>query len=177
MQELARCLTAAAWHACLPLESDTIILLIPLQLPFKSGQCRGSIQAQQDCCSLSSAPSRQLQHPDSFPCTGLMHSVAGARPQVQSKTVAGLLALVESERRGEAVDRGLAGHLLRMFSSLGTYASAFQAPFLQQSQVRTCTHQVPSSQRTVHACAGQEGQAACRVGCLKRAVAGLSNVL
>lgn len=54
--------------------------------------------------------------------------------QVQRKTVAGLLGLVDRERRGDAVDRGLMAHLLRMFASLGIYADAFQEPFLQETQ-------------------------------------------
>lgn len=56
-------------------------------------------------------------------------------PEVQRKTVAGLLGLVDRERRGDAVDRGLMAHLLRMFASLGIYADAFQEPFLQETQV------------------------------------------
>ncbi|KAK9797070.1 hypothetical protein WJX73_002435 [Symbiochloris irregularis] len=56
-------------------------------------------------------------------------------PEVQNKTVAGLLGLVEAERGGEAIDRGLTAHLLRMFSSLGTYAQAFEGRFLQQTQM------------------------------------------
>lgn len=49
--------------------------------------------------------------------------------------VGGLLALVRSERMGEAVDRGLLKSLVRMLSSLGMYGEAFQPPFLEQTQV------------------------------------------
>ena len=53
--------------------------------------------------------------------------------QVERKTVVGLLLLIESERRGDAVDRALLAKLLRCFSALGIYAGAFQAPFLTQT--------------------------------------------
>lgn len=43
----------------------------------------------------------------------------------------GLLALIERERGGEAIDRPLVKGLLRMFGSLGTYAEAFHEPFIQ----------------------------------------------
>lgn len=53
--------------------------------------------------------------------------------QVERKTVVGLLQLIESERNGDTVDRVLIAHLLRCFTSLGIYETAFQAPFLQQT--------------------------------------------
>ncbi len=52
---------------------------------------------------------------------------------MERKTVVGLLTLVESERRGDSVDRPLLAQLLRCFSALGIYAGAFQAPFLTQT--------------------------------------------
>jgi cullin-4 len=52
---------------------------------------------------------------------------------VERKTVVGLLQLIEAERSSEAVDRVLIAHLLRCFTSLGIYATAFQTPFLQQT--------------------------------------------
>eukprot|EP00270_Netrium_digitus_P009725 TRINITY_DN2975_c0_g1_i1.p1 TRINITY_DN2975_c0_g1~~TRINITY_DN2975_c0_g1_i1.p1 ORF type:complete len:809 (+),score=234.88 TRINITY_DN2975_c0_g1_i1:93-2429(+) len=52
---------------------------------------------------------------------------------VEAKTVAGLLKLIEKERNGEAVNRGLLKHLLRMFSSLGIYIDSFERPFLQET--------------------------------------------
>lgn len=45
----------------------------------------------------------------------------------------GLLQLIEAERSGEAIDRVLMAHLLRCFTSLGIYTTAFQTPFLQQT--------------------------------------------
>ncbi|BDA50712.1 Cullin-4 [Coccomyxa sp. Obi] len=54
-------------------------------------------------------------------------------PEVERKTVVGLLQLIEAERNGDTVDRVLIAHLLRCFTSLGIYETAFQAPFLQQT--------------------------------------------
>ena len=54
--------------------------------------------------------------------------------QVEDKTVAGLLGLIESERNGESVDKLLLKHLVRMFSSLGIYSSAFEEPFLEKTK-------------------------------------------
>eukprot|EP00250_Pteridium_aquilinum_P020559 c24859_g8_i3 orf=217-2634(-) len=51
-------------------------------------------------------------------------------PEVEHKTVTGLLRLVEKERLGEAVDRTLLKHLLRMFTALGIYVESFEKPFL-----------------------------------------------
>jgi len=48
-------------------------------------------------------------------------------------TARGLLALVEKERMGEAVDRARLKRLLRMFASLGVYQDAFEKPFLEAS--------------------------------------------
>eukprot|EP00873_Tetraselmis_striata_P009147 jgi/Tetstr1/429411/TSEL_019321.t1 len=56
-----------------------------------------------------------------------------AYPQVQGKTVQGLLRLIELERKGETVNRVMLKHLLRMFNSLGIYAECFQKPFLEQT--------------------------------------------
>ncbi|KAH7426369.1 hypothetical protein KP509_11G098900 [Ceratopteris richardii] len=53
-----------------------------------------------------------------------------ACPDVENKTVTGLLRLIEKERMGEAVDRTLLKHLLRMLSSLGVYVESFEKPFL-----------------------------------------------
>ena len=54
--------------------------------------------------------------------------------QVEDKTVAGLLALIEAERNGESVDKQLVKHLVRMFTSLGIYSASFEAPFLEQTK-------------------------------------------
>ncbi|XP_037089322.1 cullin-4A-like [Pollicipes pollicipes] len=50
---------------------------------------------------------------------------------VQSRTVSGLLALIERERAGEAVDRILLKSLLRMLCDLQIYQAAFEDRFLQ----------------------------------------------
>ncbi|CAM6082064.1 unnamed protein product [Calypogeia fissa] len=52
-------------------------------------------------------------------------------PEVEHKTVSGLLKLIEKERMGETVDRTLLKHLLRMFSALTIYAESFERPFLE----------------------------------------------
>ena len=54
-------------------------------------------------------------------------------PEVQRKTVDGLLALIDAERSGEAVDRALVRDLLRMLTGLGLYGTAFQGAFLESS--------------------------------------------
>lgn len=50
---------------------------------------------------------------------------------VQSRTVDGLLQLIERERNGEAVDRQLLKSLLRMLSDLQIYQEAFEKRFLE----------------------------------------------
>ena len=70
-----------------------------------------------------------------------------ARPlQVESHTGEGLLALVQRERTGEAVDRALLKSLLRMFNNLGTYSDAFERPFLE----RTATFYRAEGDRLMH---------------------------
>nr|XP_043619567.1 cullin-4 [Erigeron canadensis] len=51
--------------------------------------------------------------------------------EVEHKTVFGLLKMIESERLGEAVDRTLLNHLLKMFTALGIYSESFEKPFLE----------------------------------------------
>ncbi|KAH9606214.1 hypothetical protein KSS87_010263 [Heliosperma pusillum] len=51
-------------------------------------------------------------------------------PEVEHKTVTGLLRMIEKERLGEAVDRTLLSHLLKMFTALGIYQESFEKPFL-----------------------------------------------
>ncbi|KAH9606913.1 hypothetical protein KSS87_009308 [Heliosperma pusillum] len=51
-------------------------------------------------------------------------------PEVQHKIVTGLLRMIERERLGEAVDRTLLNHLLKMFTALGIYQESFEKPFL-----------------------------------------------
>ncbi|CAN1821772.1 CUL4 [Linum perenne] len=52
-------------------------------------------------------------------------------PEVEHKTVTGLLQMIERERLGEAVDRTLLNHLLKMFTALGIYTESFERPFLE----------------------------------------------
>ncbi|KAJ6766320.1 CULLIN-4A [Salix purpurea] len=52
-------------------------------------------------------------------------------PEVEHKTVTGLLRMIERERLGETVNRKPLGHLLKMFTSLGIYAESFEIPFLE----------------------------------------------
>ncbi|KAI1287352.1 Cullin-4B [Halotydeus destructor] len=54
--------------------------------------------------------------------------------KVQSRTVDGLLMLIESERNGETVDRGLLKSLLRMLSDLQIYSQIFECKFLQATE-------------------------------------------
>ncbi|XP_052182282.1 cullin-4-like [Diospyros lotus] len=51
--------------------------------------------------------------------------------EVEHKIVFGLLKMIESERLGEAVDRILLNHLLKMFTALGIYTQSFEKPFLE----------------------------------------------
>ncbi|XP_031123798.1 cullin-4-like isoform X2 [Ipomoea triloba] len=53
--------------------------------------------------------------------------------EVEHKTVFGLLQMIESERLGEAVDRTLLNHLLKMFTALGIYPESFEKPFLERT--------------------------------------------
>ncbi|XP_010923713.1 cullin-4 [Elaeis guineensis] len=51
--------------------------------------------------------------------------------EVEHKIVTGLLRLIERERLGEAIDRTLLSHLLKMFTALGIYTESFEKPFLE----------------------------------------------
>ncbi|KFM58691.1 Cullin-4A, partial [Stegodyphus mimosarum] len=53
---------------------------------------------------------------------------------VQNKTVDGLLQLIEKERNGETVDKGLLKNLLRMLSDLQIYQQAFEVKFLEATE-------------------------------------------
>lgn len=50
---------------------------------------------------------------------------------VETRTVDGILLLIEKERHGETVDRGLLKNLLRMLSDLQIYQHAFETKFLE----------------------------------------------
>mmetsp|Transcript_26420 Transcript_26420/g.74343 ORF Transcript_26420/g.74343 Transcript_26420/m.74343 type:complete len:737 (+) Transcript_26420:341-2551(+) len=69
----------------------------------------------------------------------LFRTHLAAHPEVQSKTIAGLLQLIKSERQGETVNRTLLKHLLRMFTSLGIYSECFQKPFLDETTQFYCS--------------------------------------
>ncbi|KAG7019515.1 Cullin-4 [Cucurbita argyrosperma subsp. argyrosperma] len=51
--------------------------------------------------------------------------------EVEHKTVTGLLRMIEKERLGEAINRTLLNHLLKMFTALGIYSESFEKPFLE----------------------------------------------
>lgn len=53
---------------------------------------------------------------------------------VESRTVEGLLRLIERERNGEAVNRQLLKSLLRMLSDLNIYQKAFEKKFLDATE-------------------------------------------
>ncbi len=55
--------------------------------------------------------------------------------QVLQKAIAGIKRLIEAERQGEAVDRQLLAHLLRMTSALGIYEDSFQTVFLASTEL------------------------------------------
>ena len=55
--------------------------------------------------------------------------------QVGRKAVGALLGLVESDRRGTAVDRSLAASLLRMLASLDLYGEDFEPAFLRETDL------------------------------------------
>jgi len=52
-----------------------------------------------------------------------------SHPEIERKSIDGLLILIDAERKGEAVDRTLVRGLLRMLSSLGMYNEAFHGAF------------------------------------------------
>lgn len=51
--------------------------------------------------------------------------------EVEHKIVTGLLRLIEKERLGEAIDRTVLNHLLKMFTALGIYTESFEKTFLE----------------------------------------------
>ncbi|NXA91524.1 CUL4A protein, partial [Melanocharis versteri] len=53
--------------------------------------------------------------------------------QVQTKTIDGILLLIERERNGEAVDRSLLRSLLSMLSDLQVYKESFEQRFLEET--------------------------------------------
>lgn len=57
-----------------------------------------------------------------------------SNPKVQSRTVDGLLILIEKERYSESVDRSLVKSLLRMLSDLQIYQKIFEGKFLKATE-------------------------------------------
>lgn len=55
-------------------------------------------------------------------------------PEVQGKTVTGILTLVERERTGEDINRPLLRSLLRMLSALQVYEELFEGRFLKETE-------------------------------------------
>nr|CAH0101883.1 unnamed protein product [Daphnia galeata] len=55
-------------------------------------------------------------------------------PLVQTRTVDGLLLLIDKERQGDTVERSLLKSLLRMLSDLGIYHEAFETKFLSSTE-------------------------------------------
>lgn len=53
--------------------------------------------------------------------------------KVQTKTIDGILLLIERERNGEAIDRSLLRSLLNMLSDLQIYQDSFEQRFLQET--------------------------------------------
>ncbi|XP_064971830.1 cullin-4-like [Musa acuminata AAA Group] len=51
--------------------------------------------------------------------------------EVEHKVVTGLLRLIEKERQGEAIDKTVLSHLLKMFTALGIYMESFEKLFLE----------------------------------------------
>jgi len=65
---------------------------------------------------------------------GLFCRELKAHPDVESKVIHGILALIERERLGESLNRSLIKSLLRMFSALRLYTSSFQPTFLEATR-------------------------------------------
>lgn len=64
----------------------------------------------------------------------LFRTHIASNPGVQSRTVDGLLELIERERGGDAVDRSLLKSLIRMLSDLQMYGEVFEGRFLEATE-------------------------------------------
>lgn len=64
----------------------------------------------------------------------LFRTHIASNPNVQSRTVDGLLELIERERGGDAVDRSLLKSLIRMLSDLQMYGEVFEGRFLEATE-------------------------------------------
>ncbi|CAM8996218.1 unnamed protein product [Rhodiola kirilowii] len=68
--------------------------------------------------------------------------------EVEHKTVTGLLTLIEKERLGEAVDKSLLSHLLKMLTALGIYSESFEKVLLWCSSSFYASEGVQSMQQS-----------------------------
>jgi cullin-4 len=81
---------------------------------------------------------------------------------VQTRTVDGVLMLIEQERHGDVVDRSLLKSLLRMLTDLTIYKEAFEKKFLvateklyaAEGQVSMKIYRVVNKEQKCHAGAG-----------------------
>jgi cullin-4 len=56
------------------------------------------------------------------------------KQDLEKKLLTGILSTINSERDGQAVDSQLLHRLVRMLSTMGSYKTKFEAPFLQESR-------------------------------------------
>uniref|UniRef100_A0A2P2I2X4 Cullin-4 n=1 Tax=Hirondellea gigas TaxID=1518452 RepID=A0A2P2I2X4_9CRUS len=68
----------------------------------------------------------------------LFRDIIVSEAVVESRVIDGLLMMIQNERAGETIDRGLIKNLLRMLSSLHLYSSVFQTKFLVSSEELYC---------------------------------------
>ena len=64
----------------------------------------------------------------------LFRSQVVSHPRIQSRTIEGILLLIERERKMESVDRSLLKSLLRMLSDLQIYQQVFEGKFLKSTE-------------------------------------------
>eukprot|EP00026_Physarum_polycephalum_P002994 Phypoly_transcript_03003.p1 GENE.Phypoly_transcript_03003~~Phypoly_transcript_03003.p1 ORF type:complete len:794 (-),score=172.71 Phypoly_transcript_03003:221-2440(-) len=64
----------------------------------------------------------------------LFRTHIAVHPDIERKTVHGILTLIEKDRNGDTVDRTQLKSLLRMFSALGIYVERFEKAFLDATQ-------------------------------------------
>lgn len=83
--------------------------------------------------SSSSSPSSSSAIWD-FGLTLFNNRVQQRSSEIESKLIVGLLAAVESDRRGMSIDHDVVKRLLRMLISLRQYHCKFQVPFLRDTE-------------------------------------------
>lgn len=69
---------------------------------------------------------------------------------VQTRTVEGLLMLIEKERQGDTVDRTLLKSLLRMLSDLQIYQEAFETKYVDKFMINHADINVYGSYKPVY---------------------------